>query len=190
MSTPNPRVRFTYEDYQTLPESMIGHYELLDGDIVMVPSPTTIHQRISRNLEYLLMQFIRKHGLGEIFDAPCDVVLGQGKEREVVEPDLLFITRQRRHIITEKEIRGAPDLVVEILSSGTEARDRGYKKVLYGRYGVREYWIVDPQTQSLEVYALGEGGLALQSKYGRSQTMESSLFPGMNIELAEVFRED
>jgi Uma2 family endonuclease len=91
MSTPNPRVRFTYEDYQTLPESMIGHYELLDGDIVRVPSPTTAHQRISRNLGYLLMQFIRRHGLGELFYAPCDVVLGQGKDREVVEPDLLYL---------------------------------------------------------------------------------------------------
>jgi Uma2 family endonuclease len=190
MSTPNPRVRFTYEDYQTLPESMIGHYELLDGDIVLVPSPTTAHQRISRNLEYLLMQFIRRHGLGELFYAPCDVVLGQGKEREVVEPDLLFITRHRRHIITDKEIQGAPDLVVEILSPGTEARDRGYKKVLYGRYGVREYWIIDPQTQSLEVYTLDEEGLVLQKTYGDAQTIESGLFPGMSIELAEVFRGD
>jgi Uma2 family endonuclease len=190
MSTPNPRIRFTYEDYQTMPESMIGHYELLDGDIVMVPSSTTAHQRILRNLGYLLMQFIRRHGWGELFYAPCDVVLGQGKEREVVEPDLLFITRQRRHIVTEKEIQGAPDLVVEILSSGTEARDRGYKRVLYGRYGVREYWIIDPQTQSVEVYALGEEGLALQRTYGCAQTMESVLFPGMSIELAEVFRAD
>ena len=64
MSTPNHCVRFSYEDYQTLPESMIGHFELLDGDILRVPSPTTVHQRISRNLEYLLMQFIRRHGLG------------------------------------------------------------------------------------------------------------------------------
>lgn len=190
MAAPNRNIRFTYQDYQSLPESMTGHYELLDGDIVMVPSPTTAHQRACRNFGFLLFRFIRERGVGEIFFAPVDVVFGKGKDREVVEPDLVFITKARQDIVTEKEIVGAPDLVVEVLSPGTEERDRGYKKVLYGRYGVREYWIVDPGNASVEVYRPDATGFTLAGRYGCGETLTSALFPGLQIALDEVFRRD
>jgi Uma2 family endonuclease len=111
-----------------------------------------LHQRISRNLEYRLVQFVREGGLGQVFDSPIDVVLGEGKAREVVQPDIVFLSRDREYFVHDDEIRGAPDLVVEILSPGTEKSDKGYKMRLYARYGVREYWIVEPKARMVEVY--------------------------------------
>jgi Uma2 family endonuclease len=189
MSVPNPHIRFHYEDYKTLPESMSARYELLDGALIMVPAPAPYHQRVSRNLEFILMGFVQQRKLGEIFYAPIDVVLGQDDDREVVQPDLLFIAKAQRHIVTAEEINGAPALVVEILSPGTEARDRGYKKVLYGRYGVQEYWIVDPRAQTAEVYVLGEQGLQLIREYARAEVLTSNLLPDLNVALAEVFQD-
>lgn len=187
MAVPNRNIRFTYDDYQTLPESMAGHYELLDGDIVMVPSPTIAHQRISRNLEFLLLTHVRSARLGVVLDAPVDVVLGEGDEREVVEPDILFVGAQRRHIITDKEVVGAPDLVVEVLSPGTRSRDRGYKRALYGRYGVREYWIVDPDTATIEICQIRGDGFSVTGRLGRGDALRSDLFPGMALALDDVF---
>ena len=114
--TVKPRVKFTYEDYKSLPESETKRYELLGGELVEVPSPTEYHQRISMNLEFILQQFVRERDLGRVYHTPLDVVLGEGDEREVVQPDLFFISKERSRIIAEEEIRGAPDLVVEITS--------------------------------------------------------------------------
>jgi Uma2 family endonuclease len=190
MSVPNPHIRFRYEDYQTLPESMSTRYELLDGALIMVPAPNPSHQRVSRNLGFILMVFVQERKLGEIFYSPVDVVLGQGDDREIVQPDLLFIAKAQSHIVTTEEIQGAPALVVEILSPGTEVRDRGYKKVLYGRYGVQEYWIVDPRTQLAEVYVPDVEGFQLSRQYMRDQTLTSPLLPDLQVALAEVFRDN
>jgi len=185
MSVVNPHIRFTYEDYKSLPESMSRRYELLHGELRMVPAPTTEHQFISRNLEFILYHFVRIHDLGTVLYAPVDVVFGQGDDREVVQPDILYISHQRRHIITEEEIQGVPDLIVEILSPGTEQRDRGYKKHLYGRYGVREYWIVDPASRTVETY--GGHDFDCLRRLTENQTLTSPLFPGLEIVLKEVF---
>ncbi len=190
MPVPNPNIRFTYEDYKSLPESMSKRYELLDGDLIMVPAQTTSHQRVSRNLGFILVQFARASKAGEVFYAPVDVVFGEGKAREVVQPDLVLVSHARRHIVTEEEIRGAPDLAVEILSPGTEEGDRGYKKALYGRYGVKEYWIVDPtRAQTLEIYLPGEAGVELAAKYSRDAEFGSHSFPELRIDLKEVFEQ-
>ncbi|MGI9303018.1 MAG: Uma2 family endonuclease [Gammaproteobacteria bacterium] len=189
MSVVNPNVRFTYEDYKSLPESMEKRYELLDGDIRMVPAPTTGHQLASQNLNYLLSQFVRQRKLGIVFYAPLDVVLGDGEHREVVQPDLMFISNGRRHIIAGQEIQGAPDWVIEILSPGTEERDRGYKKSLYARYGVREYWIVDPKERLADVYVLDSQGLGLENRYQSGDLITSRLLPELAVDVDEIFRE-
>jgi len=189
MSTPNPLIRFHYEDYQSLPESMSARYELLDGDLLMVPAPTVMHQRILRNLGFILLQFVRAHDLGEIFYSPIDVVFGAGDDREIAQPDILFVAKTQSHIITPKEIQGAPALIVEILSERTKKRDLGYKKILYGRYGVREYWIVDPDEQTIEVYTPGAAGFELTRKYPRDGILTSGVLPGLRIDLGEVFKE-
>ena len=123
-----------------------------------------------------------------MFYAPIDVVFGAGDDREVAQPDILFVAKAQNHIITPKEIQGAPALIVEILSERTKTRDRHYKKVLYGRYGVREYWIVDPDEQTVEVYTLGVGGFELAQKYLRAGILTSGLLPGLWITLTEVFQ--
>ncbi|RLI51611.1 MAG: Uma2 family endonuclease [Candidatus Thorarchaeota archaeon] len=185
--TVKPRIKFTYEDYKSLPESETKRYELLGGDLVLVPSPTEYHQRISRNLEFMLWRFVKEQDLGWVYDAPLDVVLGQGDTREVVQPDIFFISKEREKIIAEEEIRGAPDLVVEIISPGTAERDRGYKKTLYARHGVKEYWIVDPKGKAVEIYTLGTKGFELVKVYKAGEILESPLLPGLVVDLKEVF---
>jgi len=181
------KIRFTYHDYKSLPESETKRYELLDGELVMVPAPSSYHQSISKRIEFVLYQRLEKEGLGEVLDAPIDVVLGEGDDREVVQPDIIFISKERSQIIKEEEIEGAPDLVIEILSPATEKRDRAYKKSLYARYGVKEYWIVDPRNKVIELYKLGEEGFELQKEYKMGEILKSLLFQGLEIDLREVF---
>jgi Uma2 family endonuclease len=189
MNTPNPHIRFRYQEYKSLPESMEKRYELLDGVLLMVPAPSTTHQRISRNLEYQLIEYCHQFDFGEVLDAPIDVVLGRGDEREVVQPDLILVAKNRLTIICEQEVCGAPDLVVEILSPGTEDRDRGYKRVLYARYGVREYWIVDPAKRGIEIYVPDPGGFVLRATYSGDKPLVSPLLPSFHPIPSTIFPE-
>lgn len=184
MARPNTSIKFTYKDYKNLPESETKRYELLGGELIMVPSPTTYHQAISRNLEYILLEFVQKHNLGFIYNAPCDVVLS---DEDVVQPDIFFISKERSHIITEENISGAPDLVIEILSPATADRDRTYKRTLYARYGVQEYWIVDPDKKEVEVMTLRERGFETVAIYKKEDVLKSKLLKGLSISLSEVF---
>jgi len=180
-------IKFTYEDYKSLPFSETKRYELLGGELIMVPSPGFGHQRISWELEYQLSQYVREKQLGLVLDAPLDVVFGEGDEREVVQPDILFISHERRKIIHEDEIRGAPDLIIEILSPSTADYDRHYKRTLYARYGVKEYWLVDPDSQTVEVLTLGAKGYRRSGLYRRDQVLRSPLLAGLEIPLEEIF---
>ena len=177
-------IKFTYEDYKNLPESETQRYELLEGELVMVPAPSFEHQSISIHLEVRLYEFVRRRDLGIVLDAPLDVVLS---EENVVQPDILFISKARRKIIHKEEIRGAPDLVVEILSPYTAGRDRTLKKKLYARYGVKEYWLVDPEEKTIEVLKLGQRGFERFAVYKRPDTLQSPLLAGLQIPLREVF---
>jgi len=179
-----PQVKFTYEGYRNLPDSETNRYELLEGELVMVPSPTTYHQGILRDLGYILSEFVRKHELGLVFFAPLDVVLS---EESVLQPDILFISKGRSRIVAEENIQGSPDLVVEILSPATAERDRTYKRALYARHGVLEYWIVDPKEKSVEVLALGERGFETAGIYEETETMISRVLDVLAIKLSEVF---
>jgi Uma2 family endonuclease len=154
-----------------------------------VPAPTTTHQLVAQNLEFLLVQFVRATGCGRVVHAPVDVVLGAGPAREVVQPDIVFVSTRRAAIITEPEIAGAPDLVIEVLSRGTMSRDRGYKKALYARSGVREYWIVNPKERTIEMLRLGRGGFEKAVRYGLGDELVSAVAPGLRVPLVEVFRD-
>lgn len=175
------RVKFTYQDYRSLPDEK--RYELLEGELVMVPSPKEYHQRISGRLEFLLRAFVQEHDLGAVYDAPFDVVLS---EETVVQPDIIFIAKERLEIITEDNVRGAPDLVIEILSEATAERDRIAKKLLYAKYGVKEYWLVDPQTKSIEVLQLGERGFETVGVWWEGQALRSPLLK-LGLDLAKIF---
>ena len=175
-------MNFTYKDYLLLPEDK--RYEIIEGDLYMVPSPFTKHQRISRNLEYILLAFVRQKGLGEIFYAPCDVVLS---EYDIVQPDILFISTERSGIITEKNIQGAPDLVVEILSRSRKHIDKKLKYRLYARSGVKEYWIIDPDKETLEVFTLKAEGYKSEGIYGKKDKLGSPLLKGFSANMNDVF---
>lgn len=183
----NPHIKFSYEDYKSLPFSEEKQYELLGGEIIRVPSPRPRHQIISSALEFELRQFVKERQFGTVLHAPLDIVLGQGDERDVAQPDILYISTDRVDIIQEDENRGAPDLVIEIASPSTAEYDRGYKRSLYARSGVREYWIVDPDAETVEVYSLTESGYELSERFTRSDTLTSLLLTDLEIPLADVF---
>ena len=183
MSSTNTKIKFTYRDYKGLPESETKRYELLEGELVMVPSPSTYHQRISRKFGFLLENFVEKNKLGEVFYAPLDVHL----DEDVVQPDILFVSKERSGIITEEEIRGAPDLVIEIFSPTTAERDRTYKETLYAREGIREYWMVDPEKKTVQVMTLGKAGFESSGTYGKKDTLKSPIFPALSIKLSQIF---
>ena len=183
MLSPNPAVKFTYEDYQHTPEDK--RYELLDGELIMVPAPNLKHQRIGIRLGALLHGFVQKRGLGEVFPAPCDVVLSN---TDVVQPDLLFVSNERAHLLLGgASVLGAPDLVVEILSPSTAGRDRTLKRALYAKYGVKEYWLVDSDARTVTVLLLDEGTFEVEAIYGEGQTMTSSTLTGFSVGLDEIF---
>ena len=175
------RLRFTYRDYLLLPEG--DRRELIEGDFYVVPAPSIRHQTVAANLGTLLRELVRRNRLGIILWAPTDVVLSP---ETVVQPDILFVSNERRGIITEPNVSGAPDLVVEILSPGTEERDRELKLNLYARYGVREYWIVDPEDETVEVMGLGAEGAAGVRRYDAG-SVESRLLPGLSVTLDDIF---
>lgn len=175
-------IRFTYQDYLQLPEDR--RYEIVNGDLYTVPSPVPYHQRVSSNLEFALRLHITEHDLGEVLDAPCDVLLS---ETDVVQPDIFYISKARLSIIGEAYIQGAPDLVIEVLSPTTAQRDRGIKQKLYAREGVTEYWIVDPAAKTIEVLTLHEGQYRRAGFYGLEDALQSPLFPGLRIPVAQVF---
>ncbi len=183
VATTQPVVKFTYEDYRTTPADK--RYELLDGGLIMVPAPNIKHQRVQLELATQLRPFIRDRALGELLIAPCDVVLSA---TDVVQPDLLFISRGREHLLSGGEnVRGAPDLVVEILSPATADRDRGYKRELYGRHGVTEYWLVDPIAETISIHRQRAGVLAATHTFGREQTLRSPLLAGLELHVDDVF---
>ena len=183
MATTQPVVKLTYEDYRNAPGD--DRCELLDGDLVMVAAPNLKHQKVQRRLGQRLSQFIEEHDLGEFFYAPCDVVLS---DTDVVQPDLLFVSREREHLLSGGEnVQGAPDLVVEILSPATAERDRGYKRELYGKHGVGEYWLVDPIAETVTVHRQRAGVLTAARTFTREETLRSSLLPGLELRLEDVF---
>lgn len=182
METARHFIKFTYEDYLLVPEDR--RVELMDGEFYMVPSPGEYHQRLSGKLEFRLRKFIEERDLGFLYYAPFDVVLS---ENDVVQPDILFISKHRKGIITPDNVRGAPDLVIEILSPNTSKRDRITKKRLYSKYGVREYWIADPDSQSIEVLFFGDTGLEVFQVFPRESILRSPLLPGLEMDLREIF---
>jgi Uma2 family endonuclease len=150
----------------------------------MNPAPTTIHQRISSNLEFTLQLFVRRERVGLIFYAPTDVYL-PGQETPV-QPDLLFIAAGRQDIISDRGIEGAPDIVVEILSPRTWWQDQRVKLPLYEDTGMRECWIVDPETKTIKVHVLQKGQYALSGHWGPGETVQSQVLAGFEVAVDTV----
>ncbi len=182
MAIPNPIIKFTYEDYLNTPDDK--RYELLDGELVMPPAPGELHQSVSGMLGWKLVQFAVENRLGRVYHAPFDVVLS---DMDVVQPDLIFVSNERADIITPANIQGAPDLVVEILSPSTAARDKTFKRSLYARHGITEYWMVDLTEKTIIVLRLGERGFEVVNTYGEGETLTSPTLQGFTLSLNDIF---
>lgn len=181
----NPALKLTYEDYLYLPEDGKRH-EIIDGEHNVTPAPTTRHQRIVTRLTRMLESLVADRGLGLVLVAPTDVVLS---DTDVVQPDLLFVSKSRAEIVTESNIRGAPDLVIEVTSSTTRRRDEITKRDLYAKHGVAEYWIVDPEVDAIKVYHSTEEGFERIAELAaeRDEKLTSVLLPELEIRLPELF---
>ena len=183
VATAQPAVKLTYEDYCAAPAD--NRYELLGGELIMVPAPNIKHQTVQVKLTTRLGLFIEGRALGTLLTAPCDVFLS---DSNIVQPDLLFVSREREHLLSDGEkVRGAPDLVVEILSPSTADKDRGSKRELYGRHGVAEYWLVDPIAETVSIHRQRGGVLAAADTFSRGQTLRSPLLAGLELRLDDVF---
>ena len=174
--------KLSYEDYLKTPDE--ERYEFLDGALLRSPTPDTAHQSVQAELGWRMARFIREGGLGHLFFAPTDVVLSR---TDVVQPDLLFISSERAHIITLANIQGAPDLIVEIRSDSTAERDESFKRQLYADSGVEEYWLVDPEAATISVLLLRENAYTEAATFTVGQTLTSPMLDGLSINLDDVF---
>ena len=175
-----------YEEFMALPEGKSCRYELIEGDLYLTPAPVPHHQKISGNLFGIVWNFLRTNPLGEIFAAPVDVVFSQDPP-QVVVPDLVFVATEHLSLITEKNLQGVPDLLVEILSPTTSLRDRREKLALYERFGVPEYWIVNPERPTVQVFRLSGERYGEALEFCLGDRLETPLLPGLSIPLSEVF---
>jgi Uma2 family endonuclease len=178
-----PSTRLTYDDYLRLPDDGLRH-EIIDGEHYVTASPVTRHQRILLNLSHLIQSYLDAHPIGELFFAPVDVLLS---EHDIVVPDLVFISTERARVVTTKNVQGAPDLVVEILSPSTRSRDERLKRDLYERVGVAEYWLVDPERNLVVAYRRAPGGFDAPREYAASETLATVLLPGFELSLVRLF---
>ena len=184
---PSPGVKLTYDDFVKFPDDGLRH-ELIDGEHYVTPSPNTKHQRVSINLTVLIGSWLETNPIGQLFHAPFDVVFSH---YDVVKPDLLYISNARAAAaLTPKHVRGVPELVIEIGSAGTRKRDETIKHRLYERTGVSEYWVINPEIDTIRVYRREGTRFArvaeLTSEAGNVLTTD--LLPGLEIPLPRVFR--
>ncbi len=150
----------------------------------MAPAPNRYHQDISRNLEYILLEYLEENPIGKLYDAPFDVYLDQ---YNVFQPDILVVLNDRLSILTDAGAEGAPDFVVEVLSPKTARLDRDNKRRVYATSGVRELWIIAPEMRQIEVYLLSQDAAYPAATYGENDTFESALFPGLRFNGARIF---
>jgi len=175
--------KFTYEDLKLIPTDR-NRYEIVDGELFVTPAPRTLHQRIVVNLLTALHRHVRQHRLGEVFVAPYDVVLAIGT---VLEPDVLFVSSSRLHYIGEDNLSGPPDLAIEVISESPNRLDREVKMKQYALHGVSEYWLVDPEGNTVDVLRLKEGEYELAERLGFGDTLSSPLFPRLKLPVASLW---
>jgi Uma2 family endonuclease len=173
---------FTYADYQKLPES--EPCQLIGGELIMSPAPTLYHQQIIGNIFSALREYVIQKKLGKIFFSPVDVYLDN---ENIFQPDIVFISTERSSILDEQKINGAPDVVIEILSPSTAYYDLKKKKEIYEKYGVKEYWIVDPMEKTIDLLVHENGIFVTKGRAAINQTISSMVIPGCVIQTNDIF---
>lgn len=175
---------FTADDYRRLPEGG-PRFQLIEGEFYMAPAPNRYHQDVSRNIEFLLLKYLEKHPIGRVYHAPFDVYLS---ENDVLQPDIVYVSNANSGILTEEGARGAPDLVIEILSPSNAYLDRGVKRGVYARAGVKELWLVDPATQNVDVFELARDANKPVVIFNAAGNYSSALLPGLSFTGREIFK--
>jgi Uma2 family endonuclease len=173
----------TVENYKLLPETG-PRYQLIQGDLYMAPAPNRFHQEISRNLQFELHSYLKRHPIGKLFNAPFDVYLD---EVNVFQPDIIIVLNERLGILTEEGAEGAPDLVVEILSPKTRRLDLMNKKQEYARAGVKELWIIDPESRAITIHQFTSDGLEKIRQVDEKDTLSTDLLPGFDLAAEMIF---
>ncbi len=182
MQTTAPRP-ITVHDFRELPEGP-PYYQLIEGDLYMSPTPNFFHQSIVMNIAFILRRYLEKNPIGKVVISPSDVELS---DLNVYVPDVYYVSNERKHIFTKQGAAGAPDLVVEVLSPGTAKYDKGVKRQVYARTGVKELWLVAPEANEVSVYRLEESASEPVGVYGTRQKFTSPLFPRLVIHVSKIF---
>ena len=173
----------TFEDLQRLRETSNDRLELIDGELFVTPSPTTIHQRVIRRLHHLLEEAVIEAGVGEFFPAPYDVKRADGS---IVRPDLVAVLTERFPLIAADGIEGVPDFIVEVVSPSSKTHDRVRKRNLYARHGASEYWLVDPDAGNGTIFSDPQVD-QFRSERVFNDTAVSGLIPGLSVNLTALF---
>lgn len=178
-----PQGQWTYDAYAAIPDD--GHrYEVINGVLYIMPAPTLGHQSANNLIAYYLTTYVQIAGLGRVFTAPVDVELATDY---TVQPDVVVVLNANKDILTDQKIVGAPDLVVEISSPGTVGYDRNEKQAAYLRAGVREYWLADPATKTVEVLVLAEGKYRSLGVFQNKALLPSQVVPNLPVQVQQFF---
>ena len=183
----SPGLKLTYDDFLLFPDDGKRH-ELIDGEHYVTPSPNRKHQKVSLNISLMMGNWLEQNPIGQIYYAPFEVIFSMF---DVVEPDLLYMSNERAaQVLTDANVQGAPELVIEIGSPSTRQRDETIKRRLYEQSGVSEYWVVDPEIDVVRVYRRGPKGFErpeeLRAESG--DVLTTPLLPGLSLPLARIVR--
>ena len=181
-------VKLTYDDFVLFPDDGKRH-ELIDGEHYVTPAPSTRHQRISGNLYFLIRGWLEEHSVGQVLYAPLDVIFSNF---DVVEPDLLYMSNERAaQVATQQHVKGVPELVIEIASPGTRKQDETIKRHLYERFGVTEYWVVDPDLDVVRVYRRNNDRFDRPTELSREahDVLTTTLLPDLDLPLERIFKD-
>ncbi len=172
---------WSYEEYYNILDDK--SYEVISGELIMVPAPDLEHQRISRKLEIKLSLHIEKNNWGEIFDAPIDVILDN---QNVVQPDIVFVSKENSKMLEKRGIFGSPDMIVEIISPSSVKRDRYDKFIVYETFKIKEYWLIDPANKTIEIFILENDKYRLFCFAGTDEKAISNLIQNFEINVNEL----
>lgn len=184
MSSAQPAIDLaTVEDYRATPEGT--RYQLIEGELIMSPSPNRFHQDIVLNLVETIRVYLRRRPVGRLYSAPFDVYLG---EHDVFQPDIIVVTNANLDRLADDGLHGAPDLVIEILSPRTAQLDKKNKRRVYARAGVQELWLVDPLLLQIQIYELAKNPAKPTRLIEEDETFSSPLLPELTLSAAEIFK--
>lgn len=175
----------TVDDYRATPDGT--RYQLVEGDLYITsPAPTRFHQDIVLNLATILRGFLRANAIGKVYVSPIDAYLD---EHNVVQPDVVFVSDERREILTNDGMHGAPDFVIEVISPSSAQLDKTAKRRVYARHGVKELWLVDPTLRQVHLYDFARDRAKAVRFVEDDEKFESALLPGLTVNAAEVFKQ-